>query len=79
MRRRGRALRRRYGHANEMHDRELVLFDRWMRARKNATRPGAKGRAAYAIVDKLQYELQDMSPFGYSLVWGEEGRKRGVR
>jgi hypothetical protein len=52
---------------------ELALFEKWRALSKRA----AKGdRKAYALVDKIQYELQDMSALGNSLVFGHEGRQR---
>ena len=52
---------------------ELALFNKWQALSRRA----AKGdRKAYAAMDQVQYDLQDMSPLGKSLVWGDEGRKR---
>lgn len=72
-----RALKRRYGHtaADPLAGTpELTLFHKWVRLRKKAY----KDRRYTAAMDKTQYALQDMSPLGHSLVWGHEGRRRGI-
>lgn len=35
--------------------------------------PRVSSATAYELADRMQYELQDMSPYGHSLVWGYEG------
>ncbi len=73
------ALRHRYGRASGRDPLEgtpeLALFRKW---RKTGALAAKGNRKAYANLDRLQYELQDMSPLGHSLVWGHEGRNRGV-
>jgi hypothetical protein len=44
---------------------EDVLYVKWRRAAKSS-KPGLRSRT-----DSLQYKLQDMSPYGHALVWGD--------
>ncbi|MHB8108004.1 MAG: hypothetical protein ACYDH4_11350 [Candidatus Cryosericum sp.] len=54
------------------HLREMKVWVKWMRAR-HSKRGTHHQRAARA--DRLQYQLEDMSPYGRSLVWGYPGRE----
>jgi hypothetical protein len=55
---------------------EDVLYAKWRRVAKRANLSGSSTRfdSRYAaLADKLQYQLQDMSPYGNALVWGGSG------
>ena len=73
-----RALHRRYGHST-FHMAEKRAWVKWMSARDKRDRLRSKGdpryRRYYELADKLQHQLQDMSPYGHSLVWGYEGKR----
>ena len=51
---------------------ELALFRKWQSLRRKAW----KDRKYVNAMDAAQYQLQDMSKLGWSLVWGHEGRQR---
>ena len=52
-----------------------ALRDRLIKTRqhKSPLFPRVSSANAYELADRMQYDLQDMSPYGHSLVWGSEG------
>lgn len=64
----------------QAHEKELALFEKWRNLSKAAARVQRMGGRRYNDLSNraltLQYELQDMSAFGHSLVWGAEGKIR---
>jgi hypothetical protein len=53
---------------------EGVLLDWWVEARRkrDTTKNPTTRRKYYALADRLQYALQDLSPLGHRMVWGSE-------
>jgi hypothetical protein len=53
---------------------EDALLRRWGRARyvRDHTKDEKRRRHFYELADRLQYELQDLSPLGRRMIWGSE-------